>query len=778
MNARPSLLTKDPVDLIASYANELMSLSNKEQVVWHLAHNVVAKLGFVDVVVYLFEDNLLVQKAAFGNKNPSDYKLVQPLKLKLGQGVVGTAAQTQQLVNIGNTQDIDNYIVDDEERLSELAVPMVVNGKLIGVIDSEHPQANFYTKVHERLLTIIASLTANKLQNTDFVNLQRTVSELKYSSKIQDVLFDIAELIFTTSSLKGFFNKLHVLLGKLTYTKNFIVALQYKQASEFVVPFAIDQNDHIPENTAVAFTNSNPSPLEFVLRSGQTYLLDKNSIKSFINDNNLRARGSLPNSWLGVPFGTEELKGIVVLQCYDDSYTFNNNDSALLNFVAKHIFNAVERLEAKSQLEHMALHDSLTGLSNRTLFLNRLSHAISSSSRSSKLFAVLFIDVDGFKDVNDNFGHHAGDKLLKHIAQVLENSVRKSDLVCRLGGDEFAILIESANTFEDVRFVAERILKDIQQDIAIDGQVMNTSFSIGVCYSNSDVTNASDMLNQADEAMYIAKAQGKNQIFYHNEKSSAHLNQPLIIEREFSQAIADEQLKLVFQPIVAVADMQLLKAEALIRWHHPEYGLIPPDQFIPALEKAKLTEQLDLYVLKQIIKIIKLHRKQLPEHFKFNINISTAGFGSGKIKDVLNELKQNAAYVLPKLCFEITEQSIVENVDQARRAMKFYRALGITIALDDFGTGYSSLSYLHNFRFDTLKLDRSFINAYIKGRQSAVVLEAIIKLANTLKIKVTAEGIETKKQMELLKKLNCDKAQGYYIAQPDSLEKIFPELGI
>jgi len=756
--------------IISEFAVNLLSINQLDKILWYLAQEVIAKLGFEDVVIYLADEQqkVLHQQSAYGKKNPSKKTILTPISIAFGQGVVGKAAQTKRPLLIDNTQDCAFYIVDDNARLSELAVPMVINNKVIGVIDSEHSQKNFYTQAHQRTLVAIASIAATKISQTQTISeLQQTIEKLEYSSKIQDTLFDIAELIFETDSLTTFYKKLHACIGRLTFANNFYIALTTDDGDYLDVPYFVDEIDDFPNNLTFPLKSDKPSITGYVVNNKKPLLVYEADIKKLIAQKKLYIVGSLPKAWLGVPFENKKIKGIVVVQSYCNNYVFQEKDKQLLIFVAKHIRNAIERMQNKEDMRFLALHDPLTKLPNRLLFTDRIEHAIDKAQREdSQHLAVLFLDLDKFKNVNDTFGHHIGDQLLINVAQTINKCLRKSDTLCRLGGDEFAILIENTKSLNKIKKIAENIITSIQTPLSIENFQIQTSTSIGVAFYQKETVNADALLKQADEAMYSAKLNGRNQIIYYDSNDMGEHCASHRIERDFLQALEEQQLYFEFQPIVDLSDQRIVAAEALIRWQHPQLGLIPPNNFVPELERISFIHHLDQYVLNKALDFLKKFQHQLPENFRLHINISGAGFNASTLLTILQETYTKNASLLSYLCLEITEQSMIDSITKTKLKLDQYTEMGISIALDDFGTGYSSLNYLDKLTFNDLKIDQAFIKDIEDNTDADIILQTIIHLARSLDIKTTAEGIETKQQLEELTLMQCDYGQGYFFSPP------------
>jgi diguanylate cyclase (GGDEF)-like protein/PAS domain S-box-containing protein len=428
-----------------------------------------------------------------------------------------------------------------------------------------------------------------------------------------------------------------------------------------------------------------------------------------------------------------------------------------------------ERKRAEEQLLHDAFHDSLTGLANRALFMEHLQMVIARARRNrSARFAVLFLDFDRFKMINDSLGHTEGDNLLKQIAARLASLVRPGDLVARLGGDEFTILLNAVADERDITTVAERIQEDLKTPFQIAGREIFISASIGIADSVSDYESAEEVLRDADIAMYRAKAKGKAQyqVFDHTMREQA--SSQLQIETGMRRALERREFEVHYQPIFRLDSGQPVGFESLVRWRHPSMGLIPPIKFIPAAEESGLILPLGNYILRESCRQLREWQEKFPHapHLSINVNLSTKQFSQPDLVEQIAAALE-ATKLNPRcLKLEITESHIMDNSEQAIVVMNRLRALGVELSLDDFGTGYSSLSYLHRLPVNYLKIDRSFVTRMTDGEENSEIVSTIIKLAQNLKMSVVAEGIETAEQLAHLRNLNCAYGQGYYFSKP------------
>ncbi|MEH2091920.1 sensor domain-containing protein [Nostoc sp.] len=434
-----------------------------------------------------------------------------------------------------------------------------------------------------------------------------------------------------------------------------------------------------------------------------------------------------------------------------------------------------EHKRAKSQLLHLAFHDVLTGLPNRALFMNRLEDAVNYSKRHSEyLFAVLFLDLDRFKTINDSLGHTFGDQLLLTVAQRLQECLRSIDIAARLGGDEFIVLLVGIRDVLEVVTVVERIQKNLALPVVLDGHEVSTTASIGIALSITGCEQPEDYLRDADIAMYRAKAQGRACYEIFNTDMHIQAMAHLELVNELRRAVELQEFRVYYQPIVSLSRGRITGFEALVRWLHPKHGIVLPEYFMSTAQETGLIILIEQWVLYEACGQIQQWQKQLSSScgdlaecpLTISVNLCTTRFSEENLLPHINKVLQDTGLTAPSLTLEITESVIMENNDKAIIRLKQLRNLGIQLAIDDFGTGYSSLGRLHHFPINQLKIDRSFVSGSIFDRGNLDIVQTIITLAHKLGVNVTAEGVETKEQLALLRKLNCEYGQGYFFSHP------------
>ena len=440
-----------------------------------------------------------------------------------------------------------------------------------------------------------------------------------------------------------------------------------------------------------------------------------------------------------------------------------------------------ERKRVEEQMAYSATHDSLTNLPNRVLFMDRLQHAMERARRHTDyLYAVLFLDLDRFKVVNDSLGHKAGDQLLVETAARLMRCLRNEDTVARLGGDEFVILLEDIQDTREVTLVADRIQQDLSLPYVLDGQKAFVFVSMGIVLSTVTYEKTEDILRDADIAMYRAKGKGLGGYEIFDQTMLEHVMTRLELETQLRKALENQELIVHYQPILDLETRHIVGFEALVRWQHPTQGLMLPTEFIPTAEETGLIVPLGYWVLEQACRQIRAWQVKFPADppLTINVNWSTRQCIEPDLTQKIAKILQETGLDAHALNLELTESLIIEDTESTTTALSELRALGVQVQIDDFGTGYSSLGYLHTLPIDTIKIDRSFISRMgINGNGSEIV-RTILALAHDLGMKVVAEGVETDDQLSNLKTMACEYVQGFLFAEAVDSQKAGDMLGM
>ncbi|MFY9180143.1 MAG: EAL domain-containing protein [Venatoribacter sp.] len=451
----------------------------------------------------------------------------------------------------------------------------------------------------------------------------------------------------------------------------------------------------------------------------------------------------------------------------------HSHDGALLGYLGA-VSDISELKEAQLKMETLALYDPLTGLANRRLFLLKLDEAVATVKRSNATMALMFIDMDHFKRVNDTLGHDAGDILLKEVARRLKAHVRESDTVSRVGGDEFTVILRSIHQVNDAAIVAEKLLQGLAVPIQVKGQTIVPSISIGITMLPTDALDPNVLLKNADLAMYRAKSEGRNNYQFFSEEMNSAIVEHAAMERDIGKALLTNQFTLVFQPKLNLLTSKVNGVEALIRWNHPEKGFISPDQFIPVAEDTGQIVQIGRWVLRESCMLFSQLLKQglMAEQNRIAVNLSARQFSSPTLIDDIISALRDSDLSTKNLELEVTETTLLHDRDAAIRIMHDLKDLGVSFAIDDFGTGYSSLSFIKHFPINVIKVDRSFVKDIPIGKNDMAITAAVIAMSQKLGLNVVAEGVETKEQLAFLQDNHCSDIQGYLFSRPLSYAQL------
>ena len=461
--------------------------------------------------------------------------------------------------------------------------------------------------------------------------------------------------------------------------------------------------------------------------------------------------------------------GLVCLEALRTRRTWQAEDVDFASGVAVMVALALEasqRRNAEEQLRHLAHHDTLTGLPNRHLLQDRLKQALAFAGRNRAKVAVMFLDLDRFKTINDSLGHIVGDQLLGQVAERLTGALRAGDTVCRLGGDEFVIVLSNLKLASDAGTVAGHLLERIAPPFAIDGRELYVSGSIGISIYPDDADGPEALMRNADTAMYHVKESGRNGFQFFAATMNAAANRRLAVETELRAALRRNELELFYQPIVELETRSVRALEALVRWRHPQRGLLPPGAFVSIAEETGLIHQIGHWALGEACAQARLWQDAGYPAVPISVNLSARQFRERDFSDSVRAILQRTGLAPSLLEIEVTEHTLIEQIDNASGALDALAALGVQIAIDDFGVGYSSLSYLKRFAIDRVKIDRSFVRNIPADADGAAITAAIISMSKSLKLRVVAEGVENEQQLEFLAAHGCDEVQGYLFCRP------------
>lgn len=732
-----------------------------------------------------------------------------------GRSLLGSSEQLRDQLGLGDDPRLGPECID------WLGVPMLEGERVRGaVVVQSYDESRRYTEDDRRLLTFVAqhilsSVTRKQarhelqlevarrtaeLADTNLA-LREEVAERQRSQRMQAALYRITELASESPRLDDFYVGVHETVADLLNARNFFISVLSDDGTALRFPYYADEHDK-----PLAVRQLTNGITEWVLRNRRPLLVREAEIRALIDAGEMVVFGTLPKCWLGVPLLIDDRAvGVMVVQSYGGETDYGQAEQDILQFASFHVATALERVRsqerlvqaysdlehrveerteelkrtnedlrqqiaerkhAESRLKHEALHDTLTGLPNRSAMLMRLQHLLDEYQKDpTKLFAVLFLDLDRFKVVNDSVGHLLGDELLIEAAKRIDQCVSSPDSVARLGGDEFTLLLEGITDVEDACRVARRVLKTLVDPIRLGDKEIYSSASIGIALAHPRYQQPEELLRDADVAMYRAKAHGRQRYELFGEQLRQEALDVLDLESDMRRALIRDEFEPYLQPIVRLCDGVVLGYEALLRWHHSTRGLLLPAEFLGVAEDSGNVEQIDWQLYEKVCRVIA----GLDEKDAYvSINVSARHFRSPNL--VHNLLDMLKAYDVPtwRIRIEVTEGALLQDPDQACATMLALREAGVLTSLDDFGTGYSSLSYLHRFPLHALKIDQSFV-AELKSDltgSSAAVVRAIRALAVSLGMEVIAEGVETTLQCDALMRLDCEIGQGFLFAFP------------
>jgi diguanylate cyclase (GGDEF)-like protein len=698
-----------------------------------------------------------------------------------------------------------------------LGVPMLRDGEVRGaLVVQSYVEGIRYTVAEMSLLAFVAEhilTTLERKQGRDDLerhvqertsqlaeankDLRSEVAERERGERLQATLYQIAALAGLDESREHFYRHVHDSVGELINARNFFIALLSADGEEVSFPYV---HDDYEANWQARRRGRGLT--EYVLRTGMAQRVDIERSRKLLVAGEIDSEmvGTPTKVWLGVPlFDSNQAIGVVAVQDYESDEGYDAGDVELLTFASHQISSSLQRHRAAEQLrlanveleqrveertaelreqitvreqieaklQHQVMHDPMTGLPNRSYLLDHLDRVIAMLSRDDKRgFALLYVDVDRFKVINDSLGHLAGDAVLKEFARRMEQCVRGPDIVSRLGGDEFAILIQGEPMPETATKVARRMLKAFEEPLLVSGRSLQVSTSIGIAIVDGHYAAADQILHDADSALYRAKESGRNRFELFDEVMQRNAMDVLDLEQGLRDGLVRDEFEPYFQPLVRLDDGATLGYEALLRWHHPQRGLLAPGDFLDVAEDSGLIEAIDWRMFHLAL---AASRELVGNNRYVSLNVSPRLFQRAGFDTRLLALTSELGFDPARLRLEVTEGTLLHDPEAVVAVLQRLREANIEAALDDFGTGYSSLGHVHRFPLKMIKIDRSFVTPLFDsaiGVRSSAVIEAILALGNALGLEILAEGIETEAQRTALLVMGCELGQGYLFGRP------------
>jgi len=589
----------------------------------------------------------------------------------------------------------------------------------------------------------------------------RDITNDKKAERLQAALYRISDATAAIEDMDALYAEIHRVLGEFVYAQNFYIALR-DEGGEVSFPYFADEADPAPPSANGAKTLTG-----YVLETGEPLLASPSVFSDMVRRGEVELVGSPSVDWIGVPLKSRgRTFGVLAVQTYDPAVRFKEADRDMLASVSHQIAIALERKRAEARIEQLAYHDQLTGLANRRLLLDRVEMALAQARRDGTQIALLFIDLDRFKVINDSLGHTVGDEVLRAVAHRLLGHIRKGDTLARTGGDELTAVIRGVRHPGDTAKVAETILNAIGQPLSLSGRELFVTACVGISIFPADGEDVETLLRNADTALHRAKEQGLDTFRLFQASMNAEAMQRLRLENDLRRALSRGELAVHYQPVVDLLTGHVHAMEALIRWNHPDHGLILPSQFIPAAERTGPLASIGPWVLATACAEAMAWAGGSGPAPSVAVNISVRQLQNvNLVTDVTDALAASGLHP-SRLELEVTESSAMQNPETTIQTLTALKSLGVRVSVDDFGMGYSSLSQLQRLPIDTLKIDRSFVRDITTDPGDAAIATAIISLAHSLGLKVVAEGVETREQLAFLSDRGCDRIQGYLVSRP------------
>ena len=785
---------------------KLMFAKNFYICLYDAQHEVVNFVYFVDEVDQdtLFEQ-LPVEKLSAG---------LTGYILRTGKPLLCPPEVYQQLIDQGEVKEMGATHID------WLGVPLKRQGSVIGVmVVQSYNEAFRYDDKDEDLLTFVSQHVVNaleRLKQRDLMqneiehqtaelrhaneSLMREITEREKAEQQTAVLFAISELTNTSDNMATFYKSLHDEIGKLIHADNFYVALLSPDKKHIHFPYHVDETGAKADRRRVS-----RGLTEYVIREQQPAFINARHRQQLIEDGEIKpgtGGGKLAKQWLGSPLMLKgEVFGVIAVQTYDSEFLYKNDDLELLNFVSQHVAVAIDRkrsadeiqrvnlflekkvterteelvseIERRKKIEarlfHDAHHDNLTGLPNRALFTERLQQAVAHKRRHpNHHFAVLFLDLDRFKNINDTLGHSAGDEFLLDVSQRISDCVRDNDMVARMGGDEFVVLLDTMASVDDPKDIAKRMIRSLSEPFLLNGQEHYSGASVGIALCREDNDSVERLLRDADAAMYQAKTQGRGRYVLFDEYMHEALVDSVKRETALRHAKIEEDFDIEHQDIIDIDSGRIIGIEMKIRWNDERQAL-SADEFMPLAEKTGLIIKLDRYVLKRCCERIKQDRNNdLP---MMHVNLSARHLLKAGYVNQLVELVERYNVAPSRIALEFSETALTQNDRRSLASLRRLSDLGFTLVIDDFGRGAGPLQYLYNYPFSILKLDHNYVARLKSNERARAMLKHVVTLCGELGIRLYAAGVDTEEEYAHATQLGVTVAQGDYFDARDTSGK-------
>ena len=588
-------------------------------------------------------------------------------------------------------------------------------------------------------------------------------------SNIEKTLYKVSSIIHDSKSLNIIFEKLGAVIKDSIGIKNFYVALINWELDLITFPYYQDIKDHSPKEKF----SSGKGMTNYAIKKNRQILINQSEYQKLVDKNLVEAIGTAPYYWLGTPLKdcNQSVVGLIAIQTYDKKVEFKEDHIKLMNFISEQLTLAIERFHHIKEVEHLTYYDPLTELPNKSLLFEEGNKIINSMEKES-FIACLFIDLDNFMVINDTYGDYLSNKILQKVSYNLSKMKSDKINIYYWGADKFTIIIKDCNNIQEIKKISEDIKTNIACNIKLNNQNIPITSSIGISICPIHSENINDLCRDADIAMHQAKEKGKNQFYIFEEYMKDIIISDYGINQSLQEAVDKEQWEIYYQPQIDSESNQIIGFEALIRWNHPEKGLIMPSNFIPRAEMNDCIFDIGRYVLTEVCKQTSFWKQKYNKNLIASINLSPKEFEREELIPLIDQTLKKFNLKPENLVIEITENTFLNNnVNQIEDIKK----RGIKISIDDFGTGYSSLSYLHEYSIDTIKIDKSFVHNINTDNQKKILSNSIINLAENLNLDIVTEGIENKNELKFFTDKNCKKFQGYYFSKPlsaDRFEKI------